>query len=195
MLLNGRKPFSGLDSRLKIRCARDAGDPCARAGATAIRRYRATMPRKPCALATQIALLKDGQAGSVRNVRGIVPAPGQSFSRPGCFSELNVLSARASRGKRGGYAARGASPARDHRMERPVSVAVRLSGFDLHEKHRRRSKPGFGRRRFSALSSIWKWRLRVCRGADPRASPVAASCRPARRDIFCFACGLRRSSV
>ena len=79
-------------------------------------------------------------------------------------------------------------------MERPFPVAVAgLSGFDLHEKHGE-VPARFCRAGFSALSSIWKWRLRVPRSRSARESG-AASCRPAARDIFVFRAAFRRSSV
>ncbi|MCT8997120.1 ABC transporter ATP-binding protein [Chelativorans intermedius] len=122
------EPFSGLDSRLK---------DTVRAETLAIlRQSRATAivvthdAEEAMRLGDRIALLRHGRLVQVGTAEELYLHPADLFVA-GFFSELNLLDARV----RGGAADTplGRFPAPGRNDGEPVTVAIRLSGFDVAE--------------------------------------------------------------
>ena len=123
------EPFSGLDSRLK---------DTVRAETLAIlRQSRATAivvthdAEEAMRLGDRIALLNKGKLIQAGTAEELYLKPADLFVA-GFFSELNVFDARIASGAAHTPVGRFAAPGRAD--GEPVTVAVRLSGFDISEK-------------------------------------------------------------
>ena len=171
------EPFSGLDSRLK---------DSVRAETLAIlRQSRSTAivvthdAEEAMRMGDRIALLKDGRLVQSGTGEELYLRPVSLFAA-GFFSELNVLTARAS----GGAADTplGRIPCQGIADGAAVSVAVRLSGFDLHEKHGEVPARVLSRRFLGVVEHL---EMAVAGADEPIRARVRCGVLPAgARDIF-----------
>ncbi len=120
------EPFSGLDSRLKDSVRAETLNILRQSRATAV--VVTHDAEEAMRMGDRIALLKDGKLVQVGTAEEIYNEPKSLFSA-GFFSELNVFEARAA--DRAVDTPVGTFAAPDFQDGTPLSVAVRLSGFDL----------------------------------------------------------------
>lgn len=122
------EPFSGLDSRLKDAVRAETLDILRRSRATAI--VVTHDAEEAMRMGDRIALLKDGRLMQVGRAEDLYQRPIDLFVA-GFFSELNVFQSRAQAGSAetpvGRTAAQGFADGQN------VTVAVRMSGFDVDE--------------------------------------------------------------
>jgi iron(III) transport system ATP-binding protein len=122
------EPFSGLDSRLKDSVRAETLDILRHSRATAM--VVTHDAEEAMRLGDRIALLRGGRLVQVGTAEELYNKPVNLFAA-GFFSELNVFPAVAS----GGSAETpiGRMPAEGFADGTPISVAVRLAGFDVGE--------------------------------------------------------------
>jgi iron(III) transport system ATP-binding protein len=123
------EPFSGLDSRLKDSVRAETLSILRQSRATAI--VVTHDAEEAMRVGDRIALLKEGRLVQVGSAEEIYQNPASLFAA-GFFSELNVLEARVNAGA--ADTPLGRIPAQGMADGTAVSVAIRLSGFDLDEK-------------------------------------------------------------
>ena len=122
------EPFSGLDSRLKDSVRAETLDILRRSRATAI--VVTHDAEEAMRMGDRIALLRDGRLKQVGKAEELYPRPADLFVA-GFFSELNTFEARVGGGMVDTPVGRvGAVGFADGA---PVTVAVRMSGFDVAE--------------------------------------------------------------
>lgn len=127
----------------------------------------------------RIALLKDGRLVQAGTGEELYQKPVSLFAA-GFFSELNVLSARVS----GGAADTplGRVPCASIPDGRQVEVAIRLSGFDLHEAHGEVPARVLSRRFLGVVEHL---EMAVAGAEEPIRARVRCGVLPAgARDIF-----------
>jgi iron(III) transport system ATP-binding protein len=124
------EPFSGLDSRLKDSVRAETLDILRHSRATAI--VVTHDAEEAMRMGDRIALLKDGRLVQIGPAEELYNRPANLFAA-GFFSELNIFEARTFNNSVetpiGTFDAPGFGDGA------PVSVAVRLSGFDVSETH------------------------------------------------------------
>lgn len=122
------EPFSGLDSRLKDSVRAETLDILRRSRATAI--VVTHDAEEAMRMGDRIALLKDGRLMQMGSAEDLYQKPADLFVA-GFFSELNVFEVRARAGMADTPAGR--VSAKGFADGASVTVAVRLSGFDVSE--------------------------------------------------------------
>ncbi len=122
------EPFSGLDSRLKDSVRAETLDILRHSRATAI--VVTHDAEEAMRMADKIALLRDGRLVQTGTAQELYLRPCDLFTA-GFFSEMNTFRGRVT----GGMAdvPVGRVPAPGHADGARVTVAVRVSGFDLHQ--------------------------------------------------------------
>lgn len=124
------EPFSGLDSRLKDAVRAETLAILHQSRATAI--VVTHDAEEAMRMGDRIALLKNGRLMQLGTAEEIYNSPANLFAA-GFFSELNLFAGRAAQGRVdtpvGSFAAAGITDGA------PVTVALRLSAFDVSETH------------------------------------------------------------
>jgi len=122
------EPFSGLDSRLKDTVRAETLSILRQSRATAIVvTHDAEEARR---MGDRIALLKGGRLVQVGTAEELYLRPADLFAA-GFFSELNLFDARVANGRADTPVGQFAAPG--HKEGDSVTVAIRLSGFDVAE--------------------------------------------------------------